>query len=130
MHNPLSPPQVTTSALIAAVRQFCYISHDVAHDLFIDLLPAAWAMMEAEQQRFCAVQARRFIASGIHVGQTEIQPTPLSTFTQALMLCEGFAATVPFPVFHVSWGRDQRKIFGRCTLVQCLFFRIFYVHCM
>ncbi|KAF5284945.1 hypothetical protein FQA39_LY16900 [Lamprigera yunnana] len=78
---------VTTDCFLAATAQLCHMDTNLAEQIWLQLFPRLWDILDEQQRSALTQEILPFITSGAHIIQKECHPSAVNTFVEALSRC-------------------------------------------
>lgn len=80
--------KVRTEQLLVATAQLCHMDTGLAENVWLNIFPRLWAILDESQQQSLDREFIPFLSSGTHVTQKDCHPSALNTFVEALSNCQ------------------------------------------
>ena len=79
--------KIRTDQLLIATAQLCHMDTQLAENVWLDIFPKLWSILDPNQQQSLDREMVPFLSSGTHVIQKDCHPSALNTFVEALTHC-------------------------------------------
>uniref|UniRef100_A0A1Y1MXI9 FAT domain-containing protein n=3 Tax=Photinus pyralis TaxID=7054 RepID=A0A1Y1MXI9_PHOPY len=78
---------ITTDRFLLATAQLCHLDTDLAEEIWLQLFPRLWDVLDEQQRNSLSPEILAFITSGTHIIQKDCHPSAINTFVEALSRC-------------------------------------------
>ncbi|KAF5288690.1 hypothetical protein FQR65_LT11955 [Abscondita terminalis] len=78
---------VTTDRFLTAAAQLCHMDTDLAEQVWLQLFPRLWDILDDQQRNALTQEILPFITSGTHIIQKDCHPSAVNTFVESLSRC-------------------------------------------
>ncbi|KAI4454767.1 ataxia telangiectasia mutated atm -related [Holotrichia oblita] len=77
----------TTDQFLIAASQLCHLDTNLAEQVWLQLFPKLWDILDEQQRSALTQEILPFITSGTHIIQKDCHPSAINTFVEALSRC-------------------------------------------
>lgn len=99
-HNDLR--QTNSQGLITGITKLCHIDTQLAHYVWVQLLPRLISLLNSEQRQLFTTQLATFLISGIHSPQKGATPSAVGTMFEATAFCEPKITIQPIAMQYLA----------------------------
>ncbi|KAG5221804.1 Transcription-associated protein [Salix suchowensis] len=86
LSSPLLP-RPKTQQLIRPLQRLLYLDHQVAHETWISIFPAAWSWLSRKEQADLTQHMVTLLSKDYHVRQSELRPNVIQTLLTSIHSC-------------------------------------------
>ncbi|KAJ8698457.1 transcription-associated protein 1 [Pleurotus ostreatus] len=86
---PSSPllPRPKTQQLLRPLQRLLYLDHQVAHETWISIFPAAWSWLSRKEQADLTQHMVTLLSKDYHIRQSELRPNVIQTLLTSIHSC-------------------------------------------
>lgn len=105
---------VKTVTFLSALAQLCHVNTQLTHDIWVEMFPRLWKVLNERQQHTLAAELQPFLCSGAHLIQKDCHPSAISTFTEAVSLC---VPSIPIKPAILKYLGKSHNLWHKVTLM-------------
>ncbi|XP_076255473.1 transcription-associated protein 1-like [Rhynchophorus ferrugineus] len=97
---------ITTLEFLVATAQLCHVDSSLAEQLWLDLFPKLWSILEKEQQVALVQEIVPFVTLGTHIVQKDYHSSAMNTFIEAISRCKPQILMTPSTMNYLAKGHN------------------------